>query len=75
MLYNRVEHEHWVMPQTKSYNYDPSVFKVENPTCNKCHAGSLDFKLFEDLDGSGADWIQWYCKNDDCGYYINVEIL
>jgi hypothetical protein len=63
------------MIQIKSYNYDPRVFQVENPPCKKCHASSLEFKLFEDLDGTGTDWIQWYCQSDGCGNYINVEIL
>jgi hypothetical protein len=59
----------------KSRAYNPRVFQVESPPCKKCHAGSLDFKLFEDLDGTGTDWIQWYCQNEECGYYFNVEIL
>ncbi len=55
--------------------YDPSVFRVRDPPCGKCHGHDLDFKLYENYNGTGIDWVQWYCKNSHCGHYINVEIL
>jgi len=35
----------------------------------------MDFKLFENFEGTGTDWVQWCCKNIACGFYFNVEIL
>jgi hypothetical protein len=58
-----------------SNNFDGSVFKVKDPPCIKCHSPALDFKLYENYDGSGMDWVQWYCKHANCGFYINVEIV
>nr|MDO8109465.1 hypothetical protein [Candidatus Sigynarchaeota archaeon] len=56
-------------------NFNPDVFKVKEPPCIKCHENDLDFKLFEDVNGDGLDWVQWYCKNTSCGYYMNVELV
>jgi len=57
-----------------SVNYDSTVFNAPGPRC-KNDNGTLDFKIFENYLNSGIDWIQWYCTNDDCNYYINVEII
>jgi hypothetical protein len=54
-------------------NYDPSVFRVRDPPCGNCHLNDLDFKLYENYNDTGMDWVQWYCHI--CGHYINVEIL
>nr|MDO8109464.1 hypothetical protein [Candidatus Sigynarchaeota archaeon] len=56
-------------------NYTPDVFKVNDPPCDKCHQGGMDFKLFENFNGDGLDWVQWFCKNDNCGHFINVELV
>jgi hypothetical protein len=53
--------------------YDPSVFRVRDPPCGKCHGNNLDFQLFENYGNTGMDWVQWYCTL--CGHYLNVEIL
>ncbi|HME55602.1 MAG TPA: hypothetical protein VKM55_25575 [Candidatus Lokiarchaeia archaeon] len=58
----------------QKHHYDASVFRVKDPPCAKCHE-SMDFKLYEDFNGSGLDWLQWYCKQATCGYYFNVELL
>nr|MDO8112554.1 hypothetical protein [Candidatus Sigynarchaeota archaeon] len=55
--------------------FDPRVFKVNDPPCSKCHENGMDFHLHKNFSGLGMDWLQWFCKNSDCGYYINVEIL
>ncbi len=57
-----------------SEKYDASVFKVKEPECKNCHAGHLEFKIFENFNGNGIDWLQWYCTQN-CGYYMNVEIV
>jgi len=57
-----------------SVNFDARVFNVKDPVCMNCHAGHLDFKLYEDYGGPGVDWLQWYCTQN-CGYYLNVEIV
>ncbi len=54
--------------------FDGRVFQVEDPPCGKCHSG-MDFKLYENYDGSGTDWVQWSCKNANCGSNFIVEIL
>ncbi|NMC05565.1 MAG: hypothetical protein GYA24_10145 [Candidatus Lokiarchaeota archaeon] len=56
-------------------NHDPSVFRVRDPPCSKCHVNDMDFILYENHANQGTDWVQWYCKNATCGHYINVEIL
>ena len=58
-----------------SDNFDGGVFQVKDPPCMKCHSSALDFKLYENLNDTGVDWVQWYCKREDCGFYINVEIV
>jgi hypothetical protein len=55
-------------------NFDGSVFSVKEPECTKCHSGYLNFKLYENFNGAGADWLQWYCTQN-CGFYMNVEIV
>lgn len=54
--------------------YEPSVFGVRDPPCGICHE-EMDFKIFENYNGTGTDWLQWCCKNLDCGSCFNVEIL
>ena len=56
-------------------NFDPSVFKVAEPPCAKCKSKDMDFKLYTNFEGTGMDWVQWYCKKRDCGYYVNIEIV
>jgi len=55
-------------------NFDERVFNVKDPLCTKCHSAALDFKLFEDYDGSGTEFVEWYCKHENCGFYVDVEI-
>ncbi|HME56312.1 MAG TPA: hypothetical protein VKM55_29200 [Candidatus Lokiarchaeia archaeon] len=57
-----------------SDNFDSSVFNVKDPVCAKCRSSVLDFKLYENYNGAGTDWLQWFCTNH-CGYFINVEIV
>ena len=57
-----------------SDNFDETVFQVKTPECLKCHEAPLEFKLYENYDEAGNDWLQWYCTHN-CGYYINVEII
>ena len=54
--------------------YIEEIFQVHEPPCDTCHK-ELDFKLFENYNDSGMDWVQWYCKKENCGFYFNVEIL
>ncbi|MEX2684387.1 MAG: hypothetical protein Q6373_022640 [Candidatus Sigynarchaeota archaeon] len=48
---------------------------MKDPPCGKCHEYSMDFKLYENFNHTGIDWVQWFCKSVNCGHYINVEIL
>ncbi len=48
------------------------VFKVHDPPCPACK-NDMDFNMFIDYQGTGQDWIQWFCIY--CGYMKNVEIL
>ena len=54
--------------------FDRRVFQVEDPPCEKCHSG-MDFRLYENYEGTGTDWVQWCCKNASCAFCFNVEIL
>lgn len=54
-------------------NFDPSVFRVMDPPCDLCHAADLDFRIYENYNDSGIDWLQWFCEN--CGNCRNVEIV
>nr|MDO8114089.1 hypothetical protein [Candidatus Sigynarchaeota archaeon] len=55
--------------------FEPTVFMVKDPPCQKCHESEMDFKLVENVNGDGLDWVQWYCKNNQCGHYINIELV
>ncbi len=57
-----------------SVTFDRNVFQIRDPPCMKCHE-EMDFKLFENFNNSGIDWLQWCCRNTNCGTCINVEIL
>ncbi|HME56364.1 MAG TPA: hypothetical protein VKM55_29465 [Candidatus Lokiarchaeia archaeon] len=56
-----------------SHPFDPSVFQVHDPHCQQC-SSDLEFTIVEDLNGTGTDWIQWYCKSN-CGFYYNVQLI
>nr|MDO8116187.1 hypothetical protein [Candidatus Sigynarchaeota archaeon] len=51
---------------------DPAVFVINDPKCPLCDAG-LDFTVHENYEGTGIDWITWYCK-DGCGFYLSAPI-
>jgi hypothetical protein len=57
-----------------SENFDETVFQVKEPKCLKCQKAPLEFKIYENYNDAGNDWLQWYCTNN-CGYYMNVEII
>jgi len=59
--------------EAPSHPFDSRVFQVQEPHCKNCN-GEIEFTLIENLNGTGIDWIQWYCKNK-CGYYYNVQLI
>ena len=68
------EHDgHTKSRKIPSHPFDPSVFQVHEPLCQNC-SGELEFTLVENLNDTGVDWIQWFCKNT-CGYYYNVQLI
>ena len=71
-LDDRVQKIRW--GKMEENNYDPRVFRVKDPPCVKCH-DSMDFIFYANFNGSGLDWLQFYCKNSNCGYFFNVELL
>ncbi len=52
--------------------FEPAVFFVNNPKCKRC-AADLEFRLFENFEQTGLDWIPWYCSRG-CGFHFAIEI-
>ncbi|MHA1684118.1 MAG: hypothetical protein ACTSUE_24475 [Promethearchaeota archaeon] len=71
---HHAQHSKYRTPCLVARRFIEEVFKVSDPPCPRCNH-EMDFKIFGNYSNSGIDWCQWYCKDSNCGFYDNVEIL